>query len=493
MSVMSFPLLVRSVRTSFAEVNPRLEQIAATLGASPLRIFFVITIPLAYKGIVAGALLAFSRALGEFGATILLAGNIPGKTQTFRWRFIITFSWAKIRTLIFCLGSLSHWHSCSSGAQSGCCAREEKADMLLRCRIPLASFELDINVSFEARVTSIFGPSGSGKTTLLDAVAGLRRVANGAIEVGGRTLFSSERKINLPPRERGIGYVPQEGALFPHLSVRKNILFGAGRGVNGDNPKDIIMEHVLDLLEIAHLLPRSVIQLSGGEAQRVALARAILSRPRLLLLDEPLAALDIGLKERILPYLARVRDEFGIPMIYVTHNLTEVLTLADWVLMIQQGKLVAQGAPKETLRSAHALLQLTDDEFDNVLTVTFVESSGAAGTTRVCLASGTELLIPYLPRPANPKFQIRVSADDILVATERPRGISAGNVISGAIRRIETLDGEALLTVLAGDEFFVRLTSSAISRLALKEDSSIFLIINTALFACCKNTSSEIS
>ena len=202
----------------------------------------------------------------------------------------------------------------------------------------------------------------------------------------------------------------------------------------------------------------------------------------MLLLDEPLAALDIGLKERILPYLARVRDEFGIPMIYVTHNLTEVLTLADWVLMIRQGKLVAQGAPKETLRSAHALLQLTDDEFDNVLTVSFVESSREAGTTRVSLASGTELSIPYLPRPANPKFQIRVSADDILVATERPKGISAGNVISGTIRRIEAFSGEGLLTVLAGDEFFVRLTSSAISRLALKEDSPIFLIIKTRSF-----------
>ena len=137
--------------------------------------------------------------------------------------------------------------------------------------------------SFDARVTAIFGPSGSGKTTLLDAVAGLRPVANGEIEVGGKTLFSSERKINLSPRDRGIGYVPQEGALFPHLSVRKNILFGAERGVNGDNAKDIIMEHVLDLLEIAHLLPRPVTQLSGGEAQRVALARAILSRPQLAL------------------------------------------------------------------------------------------------------------------------------------------------------------------------------------------------------------------
>ncbi|HET9549645.1 MAG TPA: molybdenum ABC transporter ATP-binding protein [Candidatus Binatia bacterium] len=354
--------------------------------------------------------------------------------------------------------------------------------MRLNCRIPLATFELDVDVAFDTRVTAIFGPSGSGKTTLLDAVAGLRPVANGEIEVGGRTLFSSDRKINLSPRDRGIGYVPQEGALFPHLSVRKNILFGAERGLNGDNAKDIIMEHVLDLLEIAHLLPRPVTRLSGGEAQRVALARAILSRPRLLLLDEPLAALDIGLKERILPYLARVRDEFGIPMIYVTHNLTEVLTLADWVLMIRQGKLVAQGAPKETLRSAHALLQLTDDEFDNVLTVSFVESSREAGTTRVSLASGTELSIPYLPRPANPKFQIRVSADDILVATERPKGISAGNVISGTIRRIEAFSGEGLLTVLAGDEFFVRLTSSAISRLALKEDSPIFLIIKTRSF-----------
>jgi molybdate transport system ATP-binding protein len=354
--------------------------------------------------------------------------------------------------------------------------------MRLNCRIPLATFELDVDVAFDARVTAIFGPSGSGKTTLLDAVAGLRDIATGEIEIDGKTLFSSARKINLSPQRRNIGYVPQEGALFPHLSVRRNILFGAERIVHAAGAKGIGMEHVLEILEIAHLLSRPVTKLSGGEAQRVALARAILSRPQLLLLDEPLAALDIGLKERILPYLARVRDEFGIPMIYVTHNLTEVLTLADWVLMIRQGKLVAQGAPKETLRSAHALLQLTDDEFDNVLTVTFVESSGAAGTTRVCLASGTELLIPYLPRPAQPKFQIRVSADDILVATERPRGISAGNVISGTIRRIETLSGEALLTVLAGDEFFVRLTSSAISRLALKEDSPIFLIIKTRSF-----------
>ena len=230
--------------------------------------------------------------------------------------------------------------------------------MLLRCRIPLAHFDLDVDVAFDARVASIFGPSGSGKTTLLDAIAGLREISVGEIEIDGSTLFSSAHGINRPPRERGIGYVPQEGALFRHLSVRKNILFGAGRSADISRSNSISMEHVLSVLEIGSLLDRPVTKLSGGEAQRVALARAILSQPRLLLLDEPLASLDIGLKEKILPYLARVRDEFKIPMIYVTHNLTEVLTLADWVLMIRQGRLVTQGVPKVALRSMHAIMQI---------------------------------------------------------------------------------------------------------------------------------------
>ena len=354
--------------------------------------------------------------------------------------------------------------------------------MLLRCRIPLAHFELDIDVTFGARVTAIFGPSGSGKTTLLDAIAGLRGITEGEIEINGHTLFSSARGINLPPRRRGIGYVPQEGALFPHLSVRKNVLFGAERGLNGGESEGITLDHVLKTLEIDRLLGRPVTRLSGGEAQRVALARAILSRPKLLLLDEPLAALDVALKEKILPYLARVRDEFAIPMIYVTHNLPEVLTLADWVLMIQQGKLVAQGVPKEALRSIRAIKQLADDQFDNVFSATFVESDARSGRSRVRLPSGTELFIPYLPQPADRDLQIRVAADDILIATQHPEGISAGNVLSGTIRRIEAVDGEALITVLAGDEFVIRLTSAAIQRLGLRLDTPVFLIIKTRSF-----------
>ena len=354
--------------------------------------------------------------------------------------------------------------------------------MLLHCRIPLESFELDIDVSFDARLTAIFGPSGSGKTTLLDAIAGLRDVAAGEIDVGGKTLFSSMRHINLPPQQRDVGYVPQEGALFPHFSAQQNIIFGAERGEHSGGSPHISMEHVIEVLEIAHLLPRAVTQLSGGEAQRVALARAILSRPRLLLLDEPLAALDIGLKERILPYLARVRDEFGIPMIYVTHNVTEVLTLADWVLLIRDGRLVAQGVPKETLTSGRAVREIPEEPLENVFTATFIESDQDAGRTRVQLTSGTELFIPYLIEPDHRTFQIRVSADDIIIGIQRPEGLSAGNILPGTVRAIDMIDGQALVRVDAGEDFWVRLTAGAVARLALSVGTIVFLIIKTRSF-----------
>lgn len=354
--------------------------------------------------------------------------------------------------------------------------------MLLRCRISLAHFELDVDVSFDARVTSIFGPSGSGKTTLLDAIAGLRNITAGEIELSGRTLFSSSRGLNRAPQDRAIGYVPQESALFPHLSVRKNILFGACRNVYDGKSKAIRVDHVSEILEISNLLDRPVTNLSGGEAQRVALARAILSAPQLLLLDEPLAALDIGLKERILPYLGRVRDEFSIPMIYVTHNLTEVLTLADWVLMISHGRLVAQGAPHEILRSTQAIMQIPEEQFENVFAVTFVESDPETGRTKVCMKSGQELFIAFLQQPQNPVFQIRVSADDILVGTQRPEGISAANILPGIVRRIDVVNGQAIMTVSAGDEFYVRLTASAVTKLGILEQSRVFLIIKARSF-----------
>jgi molybdate transport system ATP-binding protein len=354
--------------------------------------------------------------------------------------------------------------------------------MLLRCRIPLPDFAVDIDASFDARVTSIFGPSGSGKTTILDAVAGLTNVQKGEIEINGKILFSSTRGINLSPQQRFIGYVPQEEALFPHLSVRQNVLFGSDRANEIMKRGMIEMDHVLDVLEIGNLLGRPVTKLSGGEAQRVALARAVLSRPQLLLLDEPLAALDIALKEKILPYLSRVRDEFSIPMIYVTHNLSEVLALADWILMIRQGRLLAQGVPKDVLRSADTIAQIAGEQLENVFTVTIMDSDRVAGRTRVRLESGQELFIPYVPRSTSWPLQVRISAGDILISTRRPEGISAGNIIVGVIRSIGIFNGQAMIAVDAGAEFSVRLTASAVDRLKLVVDDPVFLIMKTHSF-----------
>jgi len=353
--------------------------------------------------------------------------------------------------------------------------------MLLQCRIPLADFDLELDASFQARVTSLFGPSGAGKTTILDAIAGLRGIASGEIEINGKTLVSTKRAIHLSPQARAVGYVPQEGALFPHLSVKKNILFGAGRSFQAEKAQAFTIDHVIGVLEIKSLLERPVTKLSGGEAQRVALARAILSHPQLLLLDEPLAALDIGLKERILPYLGRVRDEFSIPIIYVTHNMSEVLALADWVLMIRQGRLIAQGVPREILTSARAISTMEDDTIENVFNVVVVESDREGGRSKIRTEAGLDLCVPYLEESAQ-RLQIGISADDILVGTQRPEGISAANVFPGKIRKVESIKDQVVLTVDARDSFYVRLTPSAVARLGLREEIPVFLIIKTRSF-----------
>jgi molybdate transport system ATP-binding protein len=179
---------------------------------------------------------------------------------------------------------------------------------------------------------------------VLDSIAGLRTPASGRIVLGSRTLFSSEAEIDVPPRHRHIGYVTQDVALFPHMNVRRNVLYGRRTG------QKLAIETVTRMLEIAGLLGRSVAQLSGGERQRVALARALMSAPELMLLDEPLAAVDLDLRRRILPYLERVRDELGVPIVYVTHDAGEVRRFADRVIRLEAGKVVASGKPEEVMK-----------------------------------------------------------------------------------------------------------------------------------------------
>ena len=243
-----------------------------------------------------------------------------------------------------------------------------EASVVIDVRLRAGVFTLDLRETIAARTVALFGPSGSGKTTTLDAVAGLRRPDEGMIRIGRHVLFDSRRGVDVPVYERQVGYVPQDLALFPHLDVRRNVLYGArGRAAAGslrsasarDGGADAgVPDHggahasVLELLEIDTLLSRAVDGLSGGERQRVALARALMTEPDLLLLDEPLAALDLGLRDRILPYLERVRDELGTPMIYVSHVADEVRRVADWAIVLQSGRAVRSGAPADVLGDA---------------------------------------------------------------------------------------------------------------------------------------------
>jgi molybdate transport system ATP-binding protein len=203
------------------------------------------------------------------------------------------------------------------------------------------SFVLRVRERLNGRVTALFGPSGAGKTTVLDAIAGLRRPSAGTIALGGRALFDLATGVNLPPHARHVGYVPQDVALFPHMNVRRNVLFGRRHN------QKLALETVATMLEVEPLLDRGVSTLSGGERQRVALARALMSAPEVLLLDEPLAAVDLALRRRILPYLERVRDELGVPIVYVTHDREEVFRFADRVVILESGTVVRSGAPAD--------------------------------------------------------------------------------------------------------------------------------------------------
>ena len=193
-------------------------------------------------------------------------------------------------------------------------------------------FLLELHEQLAGGITALFGPSGAGKTTTLDAIAGLRRPSTGRIAVGDRVLFDASRGIDMPAHTRHIGYVPQEPALFPHMNVRRNVLYGRRPG------QKLSLETVTAMLEVGEFLDRRVPDLSGGERQRVALARALMSAPDVLLLDEPLAAVDVERRRRILPYLLRVRDDLGVPVIYVSHDRGEVDQLADRVIVLDAGR-----------------------------------------------------------------------------------------------------------------------------------------------------------
>lgn len=215
--------------------------------------------------------------------------------------------------------------------------------LLKNISLPLAHFTLEVDVQLDSQITAIFGPSGAGKTSLLDLIAGLRQPKSAFIQLSDRVLADTGAGVSVATRHRQIGYLPQDLALFPHLSVQQNLFYGSKTRAHA-SPL-FSYEHIAGVLGIESLAARRVDNLSGGEKQRIALARALLASPRILLLDEPLASLDTGLKAKILPYLARIRDEFRLPMLYVTHDWNEVKLLCQEVLIMERGRFVRRGHP----------------------------------------------------------------------------------------------------------------------------------------------------
>jgi molybdate transport system ATP-binding protein len=333
----------------------------------------------------------------------------------------------------------------------------------------------------DSGVTALFGPSGCGKSTILATVAGLLRPAVARVVLDGTVLLDTQVPVFVPPERRRCGVVFQDARLFPHLSVASNLRYGLRRAPRAtDGPG---FDEVVDLLGIAPLLARRPGRLSGGERQRVALGRALLARPRLLLMDEPLAALDATRRAEVLPFLARLRDAARIPVLYITHALDEVDALADHLVLLDAGRVLAAGTveglsartdlPLAARRDAGALIACTIEAHDTV-----------RGLSRLGFDGGT-FLTPLRPEPVGTSARVRLRAHDIAVATEPPRGISTQNILPATLAGISDVASshEVFLRLAVGPTVMLaRVTRDSVARLGLHPGMTLWAVVKAVTF-----------
>jgi molybdate transport system ATP-binding protein len=354
--------------------------------------------------------------------------------------------------------------------------------MTVECAIrhSFDAFEFDVAFSVErSGITTLFGPSGVGKTTIVNAIAGLFRPTQGRIVLGGEVVFDSATGVFVPPSARGAATVFQDSRLFPHMNVKDNLLFGWRRAKTRAAQSEI--DRVLNLLGLAVLLERRPAKLSGGEKSRVALGRALLASPRLLLLDEPLAALDASRKAEIMPYLERLRDDARIPMIYVTHSLDEVTRLADNLIVLKQGRIVAQGSVFDLLPSIEIETLGREGAYGAIFPARVSEHRGD-GLTALAFDGGV-LMVPQIDRPVGAPLRVRLRAEDIMLAQSEPLAISANNIIPGIVAAVRnTGRTHADVQLICGNTKLVaRITQASAARLAIAPGQSLFAVIKSVI------------
>jgi molybdate transport system ATP-binding protein len=338
-------------------------------------------------------------------------------------------------------------------------------------------FRLTASFSSAPGLTALFGRSGSGKSTLVDIIGGLVRPTRGRVAIDGKVLVDTERGVFVPKHRRRVGYVFQDSRLFPHLSVRNNLLYGRWftrpeGGAAGD------MASVVRLLDIGPLLDRRPDSLSGGEKQRIAIGRALLAHPRLLLMDEPLASLDEARRAEILPYIERLRDDAGVPVVYVSHSVAEVARLATTVVILTEGKVTAVGPVLD-------ILPLADTgDAGGVLDATVARHDEAFQLTVLASDAG-ELQVPRLTAPVGAPVRAYIRARDVMISLRPPEEISALNVLAGRIASITPSANGAQADVRLdcnGATLMARVTAKSVQRLALMSDRPVFAVIKSVSF-----------
>ncbi len=341
-----------------------------------------------------------------------------------------------------------------------------------------SSFALDLSADIPPGITILFGSSGAGKTTLLDCVAGILTPDTGRLSIGDRVLFDRDGRTNISIQQRRVGYVFQDLALFPHLEVRRNLEYGLG-GLTQSQRSDRIAS-IVESFRISHLLERKPSEISGGERQRVALARALVTDPDVLLLDEPLAALDTPTKSRIIEDLRTWNRDHRIPVLYVTHNREEVFALGERVIVLENGRLVAQGTPHEvmTVPRQETVAQLAG--FENIFDAEVISIRPERGTMLCRIGDGKlEFETPLVNAEVGTKLRIGIGAGDILLATARPQGLSARNIVSGEVVSLIERDVIVAAMVDCGVNMEVHLTLAARDELKLQPGREVWLIVKT--------------